>query len=146
MRRRIAMFGAVIGVICIWALSIARMGETHLAAAPWQLLAATSGAVVLLLTGATLLFRVARDHHVRSRAYANDVDQTRRLEVAVRLALASREAKPEVATAFAAMAVQLASPVAAAVEATGEMTSPLEQIRDIATIFKPSSGGAGAHE
>lgn len=77
----------------------------------WTMLVATSGAVLLLLGCATLLFRVARDHDRRGRRYAEDVEYTRRLEVAVRVALACGDTDKEpVSKALAALAVQLAAP------------------------------------
>ena len=77
----------------------------------WTWLASTSGAVLLLLASATLLFRVARDHQRRGLRYSDVVEYTRRLETSVRLALACGDAKSEeVAKAFAALAVQLAVP------------------------------------
>jgi len=54
----------------------------------WQALVITSGAVLLLVTVATLLFKVADRYAHLSREHASDGDATRRVEAGIRIAMA----------------------------------------------------------
>ncbi len=88
----LTMFSGLVGLIaavCVvavgWSLihGYVDMGKSI----PWQMLAATSGAVLFIIAAATLLLRMSDRYAQRAVRYVADSDETRRTEAAVRLAL-----------------------------------------------------------
>jgi hypothetical protein len=91
---RFAVSAAIIVALVGWAVVIASVIYLALSKSPfpsiqtvWPALAATSGAVLLLIGVATLAFRYAQRSHDRAMLHHADARRTRRLETAVRMVM-----------------------------------------------------------
>jgi len=111
----------------------------------WELGLATTGAVLLIAGGATLLFNVARNQQQVYLVHTREMDVTRRIEAAVRLALSSRVAKDkEVRSAFEKLAEQLLRPQNVEAEYGAELSAMPEIVKAlrelVETVLKSKSG------
>jgi hypothetical protein len=78
--------------------------------ASWHVLASSSGAILFLLGATTLCFKAADRFFVRAKGFADDADETRRFEAAVRLALFGLRDEKNAAGAMLAVVWKLLEP------------------------------------
>jgi hypothetical protein len=76
----------------------------------WHVLASSSGAILFLLGATTLCFKAADRFFVRAKGFADDADETRRFEAAVRLALFGLRNDKNAAGAMLAVVWKLLEP------------------------------------
>jgi hypothetical protein len=82
----------------------------------WHLLASSSGAILFLLVTTTQCFKAGDRFFGRAKAYADDADETRRFEAAVRLALFALRDHKDAGGAMLAVVGRLLEPKRSSVD------------------------------